>query len=66
MSTDGLPAERHQIRYERTRHDSEWSDGYRTGRHDRWLVAGIGGGLLGYAEGTPVSEPLAMRAVAVC
>jgi hypothetical protein len=48
MSADALPAERHPVRCEQTRHESEWWDGYRTGRHDRWLVAGIGGGLLGY------------------
>jgi Na+/melibiose symporter-like transporter len=51
MSADMLPAERHQFRYERTRGDSGWWDGYQTGRHDRWLVAGICGGLLGYLIG---------------
>ena len=48
MSTDMSPAERHQIRYEHTRDDSGWRDGYLAGRHERWLVAGVGGALLGY------------------
>ena len=33
------------------REDPEWQAGYRAGRHERWLLAGAGGGLIGLLIG---------------
>jgi uncharacterized membrane protein YhaH (DUF805 family) len=57
-----LPTERHQSRCEHIGHDSRWWDGYRAGRHERWLVAGIGGALLGYLIGR--RHPLVWASIA--
>jgi hypothetical protein len=53
MATLVLPSDRYQPRSHLHQEDPEWQAGYRAGRHERWLIAGASGGLLGYLIGRP-------------
>jgi hypothetical protein len=53
MATLVLPSDRYHPRSQLHQEDPEWQAGYRAGRHERWLIAGASGGLLGYLIGRP-------------
>ena len=51
MATTVLLSDGYQPPSHLCQEDPEWQAGYRTGRHERWLIAGAGGGLLVYLIG---------------
>ena len=51
MATPVLPFDRYHPRSHLHQEDPEWQAGYQVERHDGWLFAGAGGGLIGYLIG---------------
>ena len=51
MATHVFPSDRYHPRSHLHREDPEWQAGYRAGRHERWLLTGAGGGLIGLLIG---------------
>ncbi|MGD0945693.1 MAG: hypothetical protein ABR972_15695 [Acidimicrobiales bacterium] len=58
MATLVLLSDRYRPRSHLHQEDPEWQSGYREGRHERWLLAGASGGLLGYLIGRWHHPPL--------